>query len=91
MRGELHLCLGPSIVGGTAPDDRPTRWCFQCRKHLPHSWELMRDKSPWYDDTPVCRCTGCGEDHTDHPGSFRDGPSIPSRAVWAVLIGAATA
>lgn len=91
MRGELHICAGPSTVLGTAPDDRATRWCFRCRKHLPHTWELMGDRKPsYYDPQPVCRCSGCGEDHTDHPGNIADGPSRPSAETWAILIGAAT-
>jgi hypothetical protein len=79
---------GPSFALATAADDRSTRWCFQCRKHLPHTWALLDDpperQPSWYDPVPVLRCSGCGGDHTDF-GGFRDGPACPSETVAAAL------
>lgn len=42
------LCIipGPSQLLRTEEDDRPTRWCFTCRKHQPHRWELWGDPAP---------------------------------------------
>lgn len=42
------LCIipGPSHVYTEQADDRPTRWCFTCRKHLPHVWQLIGDPPP---------------------------------------------
>jgi hypothetical protein len=47
------LCIipGPTQLVKTEPDDRPTRWCFTCRKHVPHTWHLYSDPEPsryWY-------------------------------------------
>jgi hypothetical protein len=86
---------GPSWERSTAPDDRPTRWCFQCRQHLPHTWALMDDpperQPSYYDPVPVIRCSRCGGDHTVHPGSYRDGPAYPGDEVWAALVANAKA
>jgi hypothetical protein len=62
------LCIipGPSKV----LDERPagTKYCFGCRKHLPHTWQLLGDEEPgWYDPTPVLVCSGCGQDRTRFP------------------------
>jgi hypothetical protein len=75
----LHITSGPDRVVAGALDCRETRWCFRCREHLPHSWEMLRDQSPWYDDRPVCRCSGCSESHTEFPGCECDGPFLPER------------
>lgn len=42
------LCIlpGPSHLYATDPDDRATRWCFTCRAHLTHVWELWGDPPP---------------------------------------------
>lgn len=42
----LYIIPGPSEVLRTEPDDRDTRWCFTCRKHLPHTWVLRGDPPP---------------------------------------------
>lgn len=94
-RGLVGFIPGPSYTLATAEDDRPTRWCFSCRKHLRHTWALMddppeRQPSP-YEPVPVLRCERCGRDHTDFPGLDRDGPNYPSEAVWDVLIAGARA
>ena len=66
----IHLCPGPSIVIKT--EDAGERWCFQCRKRLPHTWVLLDDpperQPSYYEPVWVCRCSGCGEDHTRFPG-----------------------
>lgn len=42
------LCIipGPNHVYRTDEDDRPTRWCFTCRAHVQHRWELIGDPPP---------------------------------------------
>lgn len=90
----IGFIRGPSFVLATAADDRATRWCFRCRQHLLHTWELLdeppeRHPTP-YEAIPICRCTRCGEDHTDHPGAQRDGPHYPeSQKICDVLAAAA--
>lgn len=82
----IHITPGPSILLGSADDDRDTRWCFNCRQHLPHFWELWGDPpGSYYGPVPVIRCSRCKRDHTVHPGSYRDGPAYPSDAVWKEL------
>jgi hypothetical protein len=44
--GLLCVIPGPSVVYRTEPDERATRWCFTCRKHLPHTWVLLGDPLP---------------------------------------------
>jgi hypothetical protein len=50
-----------------------SRWCFGCRKHLPHSLVLLGDvllgdeEPGWYDPVAVVRCSGCGQDRTRFP------------------------
>lgn len=64
-------------VLATAEDTRPTRWCFRCREHLPHRWELLGDREPsYYDPLPTVRCSRCGGEHVRFPG-FVDGPVYP--------------
>ncbi len=67
------LCVipGPSHVYATGPDDRPNRWCFLCRKRVPHYWELVGDPpgvETYYDRQWIIRCMRCLEDHTWFPG-----------------------
>lgn len=87
----IHISPGHSCCVASAPDDRETRWCFKCRKHLPHAWALMDDpperQPSYYDAVPLLRCFQCRGDHTAFPGSCPDGPHYPeSDAVWALLV-----
>lgn len=80
---------GPSYTLATSPDDRPARFCFRCRERLPHTWALLDDpperQPSYYEAVPVLRCSGCGEDHADFPGIYRDGPRYPNGVVWTYL------
>lgn len=70
----VDICTGPGMVEGRREDDR-VRWCFQCRKHLPHFAVLMVPVGEsYYGPHWQLECEGCGEDHADFPGSYRDGP-----------------
>jgi hypothetical protein len=67
------LCVipGPAHVYATEPDDKPTRWCFTCRKHGPHFWEYIGDPpdvESYYDPQWVIRCLGCGGSDIHFPG-----------------------
>jgi hypothetical protein len=47
------------------------KWCFKCRKHLPHDFVVIGDPpdvESYYDPTPSYRCSGCNQDHTLFPG-----------------------
>jgi hypothetical protein len=64
------LCIipGPSKVLAEKPAHPCSRWCFGCRKHLPHSLVLLGDEEPgWYDPVAVLRCSRCGKDCTRFP------------------------
>lgn len=86
----IHITPGPSCEVAVASDDRLTRFCFKCRKYLPHSWALMDDpperQPSYYDAVPVLRCARCRRDYADFPGTYRDGPRYPSEAIWRDLV-----
>jgi hypothetical protein len=72
----LHICRAPKVDRWiTVADDRPTRYCFGCRKHLPHEWDFgFYDEPTYYEPPDRLRCTGCGQDRTEFPGTGWDGP-----------------
>jgi hypothetical protein len=62
------LCVipGPTKV----VRERPVgdKWCFGCRKRLPHTWQLLDYEEPsYYEPVAVLRCLGCGQDRTRFP------------------------
>lgn len=69
----IHVSRGPSEILAVADDDRPTRYCFGCRRHTRHTWRLAGGQE-FYDPVPLIACEKCGEDRTDFPGLDRDGP-----------------
>lgn len=89
----LHVCPGASWAVATAADDRPTRWCFACRKHRRHTWTLFTDpperQPSYYEPVPVLRCSRCNRDRASFPGVYTDGPRYPSEAVWGALMAVA--
>lgn len=47
------------------------KWCFECRKRMPHMLMMAYDPHPSYYDTFVYwRCNGCAGDHTEFPQSW---------------------
>lgn len=80
----LHVCRAPALDRTLkVPDDRPTRYCFGCRKRLPHSWEFGFYDEPTYWEPPhYLRCSGCGQDRALFPGLEFDGPRpIPQKVL----------
>lgn len=81
----LHIQWSRERVVATAPDDREDRWCFTCRKHVPHTWELWEEPFPsYYDPRPVIRCPRGHSNITF--GGMIDGPDYPSEDVWRALV-----
>ena len=57
---------GPTKVLAERPDGE--RWCFLCRKRLPHKVVVLCDEEPsYYDPIAVRRCSQCGRDATAFP------------------------
>lgn len=73
-------CIIPGPKKVIATKDDQVRWCFSCRKHLPHMWVCLWDhtieeakalpieKLTYYDPIWIRKCSGCGKDRTDFPG-----------------------
>ena len=71
----LHVCRGPEMREELR---RPwqVRWCFRCRKLLPHEAVLYVPAEPsYYGPNWDVECVGCGEDHVHFPGTW-DGPTL---------------
>jgi hypothetical protein len=69
MTGEL-LCIIPGPDTELARQEAGVRWCFGCRKHLPHVDILMGDSEPsYYEPVWTRRCSRCGNDRTHFPGT----------------------
>lgn len=69
----MHIQPGhPDLLAATH-DDRPTRFCFNCRKHTAHHWRMTGGQA-YYEPTIQIRCTKCRSDATCFPGCEYDGP-----------------
>ena len=69
MSGEL-LCIIPGPTKELARESAGVRWCFGCRKHLPHDDVCLADEGPsYYDPIWVRKCSRCGKDRTAFPGT----------------------
>jgi hypothetical protein len=67
------LCItpGPSHEYSRKPDSRPTRWCFKCRKHLPHEIVVIGDPPEvmsYYEPIAKIECPRCRGEHVLFPG-----------------------
>lgn len=71
MSGILCIIPGPTVVLKT--ELAGPKWCFRCRKRLPHQWVLLDDpperQPSYYDPQWVLKCPDCGGDHTSFPGT----------------------
>lgn len=66
--GEL-VCIIPGPKKELARRSAGERWCFGCRRRLPHDDVLLGDEEPsYYDPVWVRTCSGCGQDRTAFPG-----------------------
>ncbi len=62
----LHITPGPQKV--LAEHDIGDKWCFGCRKRLPHTVRVLGDEEPsYYEPVAVRVCSGCGRDQTAFP------------------------
>lgn len=70
MPHRIHVHRGPQMREHHREPNAEHRWCFKCRKKLPHEKILMVPVGPGYHG-PHWRveCSGCGEDHTRFPGT----------------------
>ena len=59
----LHINWGPDTLLRSFDDG--LRWCFGCRKRLPHIGEIWGDSEPsYYEPVLVLKCSQCGKDRT---------------------------
>lgn len=70
----LHILRVPMIE--TSRKSERVRWCFKCRKRLPHELvvKVPVDRESYYGPHATIECAGCHDDNADFPGTFRDGP-----------------
>ncbi len=67
MSGKL-LCIIPGPTKVIHERDLGEKWCFGCRKRLPHKLQVLADVEPsYYDPVVVVRCSRCGKDRTQFP------------------------
>ena len=64
----VHICRAPTVDRTyKVEDDRGSRYCYACRKQLPHHWE----------PPTRLRCSGCGDDRASFPGTTAGPRPIP--------------
>ena len=64
------LCIIPGPTKVLAEEPAGDRWCFGCRKRLPHIDACLADPEPsYYDPVWVRRCSVCKRDCTRFPGT----------------------
>lgn len=64
----LHICWGPAMREAKR-EHWQTRWCFRCRKRLPHDAVFMVPvERSYYGPHWAVECHGCGENHVHFPG-----------------------
>lgn len=69
MSGNV-LCFIPGPTKVLRQESAGERWCFGCRKRLPHIDTCLADEEPsYYDPIWVRRCTRCKRDCTRFPGT----------------------
>jgi hypothetical protein len=73
--GNLVICHGPEMRE-VRREPWETRWCFKCRKRLPHDSVVMAPvELSYYGPRVKVECHGCGGDHVHFPGTW-DGPTL---------------
>ncbi len=62
------LCLVPGPTKLLREELAGVRWCFGCRKRLPHTDRLWVDEEPnYYEPVWTRRCDRCNRDRTQFP------------------------
>lgn len=74
----VHLHIGDTCVNVTLggshvfkTEDAGDKWCFGCRKRLPHTWFLIGDppeEMSYYEPNWTCKCSRCNKPLTRFPG-----------------------
>lgn len=69
MSGEI-LCVIPGPRCEYLREPAGDRWCFGCRRRLPHDWILLGDppeELSYYEPQWYRKCSRCGKDRTLFP------------------------
>jgi hypothetical protein len=69
-----HLCTGGNgAVIEVSRESAGIKWCFVCRKHLPHDFVCKDYSEPnYYGPWGRYDCSGCHQDHTLGFGMVRE-------------------
>lgn len=73
LGGGATICRPARIVELSRHPDR-VRWCFACRKHLPHDVVVTGEPpevETYYDPNVRYDCSRCHRDRTSFPGCDR--------------------
>ena len=65
-------CVIPGASHEYARKPAGERWCFGCRKRLPHAWVFRGDPPEalsYYEPYWVLKCSRCVHDMTRFPGT----------------------
>jgi RNase P subunit RPR2 len=64
-----HICYGPKTKEVQLRKRHRMKFCFKCRKHLPHMLTASVPIEPsYYEPNVWWKCQGCGHDYTTFPG-----------------------
>lgn len=66
-KGELniHICFSGETEERKLNTRNRWKWCYNCRKRLPHMLTALVEKAPsYYDPVIFWKCGRCGKDHT---------------------------
>jgi len=65
VMNELHICYSGPTYEEKLRKRKHKKWCFRCRKKLPHMLTALIEKKPsYYDPTIFWKCDGCLKDFT---------------------------
>lgn len=64
-----HICFGPKTKEVPLRKRNRIKYCFRCRKKLPHMLTASVPIEPsYYEPNVWWKCSGCGKDYTLFPG-----------------------
>jgi hypothetical protein len=68
-----HLCTGGKTVIEVSRESVGVKWCFVCRRHLPHDYVIKDYTEPnYYGPWGAYECPQCHQDHTLGFGMVRE-------------------